>query len=1101
VPLLLLFATTLFVSAFLLFLIQPMIAQMILPLLGGTPQVWNTCMVFFQAALLAGYGYTHSTSTYMPTKRQTMLHVGLLLLPFLFFVLPFSIGTWTPAIEVNPIWSVLYILLLTVGLPFFVVATSAPLLQRWFASTGHRAAKDPYFLYGASNLGSMLALPCYLIVVQPLFDLQTQTMIWTVGYALMIVMVSTCALVVWKAPRLVTLPEKVLEKEEMPDPLVQAPSVEAPSPVAITAAAPAPAAPQQQVTRRAGRRYRPRQAVLAPVASHVTAAAPQPAAAPVQGSNWELFLRLLPVALGSLAAGGLLFLLAEWLPSIGLLMVETNTSIQMGMRIIAITWAVGGVVLLVLPWITNLESESTNITAITIPMRIRWVLLAAAPSSLMLGVTTYMTTDIAAVPVFWAVPLELYLLSFILVFARWPVPWTGTPHRVMIAIQPLGLLIAGVIVFGSWNTTLPWVMFTHLAAFFLCVMVCHGELARERPPVKYLTEFYLWMAVGGVVGGLFNAMIAPLIFTQVIEYLLVVIAVLFLRSQVHFANLVRLTIVLLAVCLINIVAIALLQQILGRSLNLIDLTLLMVAEVAVAVVLYKKRFFHWVTQNPDVNEDHTTQEYLLDLGYASCLALLGFALLRLSLSPKLWPNAEGLTQFLMIQFHNWFNMERVSAWTWARWGELILIEGIPMAICLGFAGRPLRLGLAVVGLFAANYFMLLRGETNFIYENRSFFSVQRVRVDDKRGENGTGPGLYHVLIHGGIDHGRQNLAPGAAADRAMAVSGVEWFHPDNKRDQPISYFWPTNPIGQIYYQLRQSSDKPAPFAVVGLGVGTLASYAKPGQTVHFYEIDPAVLRLSGYEIGANGQLSQLPGDPYFYYLQDAKKRGVDLKVFLGDGRLKIMDAEEHLYKIISLDAFSSDAIPVHLMTKEAVKIYLSKLLPDGVLIFNITNRYVELAPTLADVAKEFDLVCLHQDDDYDSRIPDKFGSDWVIMFRKRPAAAQLAAELDVKKKASIASRAADPKAVNEAGESAARAARKEMVADAAAVVASLQPALLPAVPAGGLVVVPMHDFPQRKDGAPYLTQRINPWRWTRPQPTGQPPWRDSYSNLLRVMRW
>src|SRR6516165_4814910 len=118
---LLLFAATLFVSAFLLFLVQPMIAQMILPLLGGTPAVWNTCMVFFQAALLAGYGYTHSATTYVPARRQTLMQVGLLVLPFLFFLLPLSIGDWTPPVNFNPILSVLGLLLIVVGLPFFVV--------------------------------------------------------------------------------------------------------------------------------------------------------------------------------------------------------------------------------------------------------------------------------------------------------------------------------------------------------------------------------------------------------------------------------------------------------------------------------------------------------------------------------------------------------------------------------------------------------------------------------------------------------------------------------------------------------------------------------------------------------------------------------------------------------------------------------------------------------------------------------------------------------------------------------------------------------------------------------------------------------------------
>ena len=157
------FAVTLFVSAFLLFLVQPMIGKMILPLLGGTPAVWNTCMVFFQAALLAGYGYTHSVSTYVPVRRQLFLQGVLLLIPFAF--LPFVVGDWSPPTESTPVFAVLGLLTLLVGVPFFVVATSAPLLQKWFASTGHPAAKDPYFLYGASNLGSMLGLLAYPALV------------------------------------------------------------------------------------------------------------------------------------------------------------------------------------------------------------------------------------------------------------------------------------------------------------------------------------------------------------------------------------------------------------------------------------------------------------------------------------------------------------------------------------------------------------------------------------------------------------------------------------------------------------------------------------------------------------------------------------------------------------------------------------------------------------------------------------------------------------------------------------------------------------------------------------------------------------------------
>ena len=173
-----------------------MVGKMVLPSLGGTPAVWNTCMVFFQAVLLVGYGYTHTLSTWHSRRRQLLAQFAILALPFL--VLPFSLGSWIPPADHNPVQSVLWLLLGMVGLPFFVVATSAPLLQRWFASTGHPAAKDPYFLYGASNLGSMLALVLYPVLIEPNFPLDSQTMLWTIGYGVLVVMVAGCGFLVWK---------------------------------------------------------------------------------------------------------------------------------------------------------------------------------------------------------------------------------------------------------------------------------------------------------------------------------------------------------------------------------------------------------------------------------------------------------------------------------------------------------------------------------------------------------------------------------------------------------------------------------------------------------------------------------------------------------------------------------------------------------------------------------------------------------------------------------------------------------------------------------------------------------------------------------------
>ena len=141
-----LFSATLFVSAGLMFLIQPMFAKFMLPLLGSTPAVWNSAMLFFQTALLAGYLYAHESTRRLGVRRQAALHVGLLLLPLL--VLPVGVPDgWIPPAEGNPVPWLLGLLAVAVGLPFFVVSTTAPLLQRWLAGTHHPAAEDPYFLY------------------------------------------------------------------------------------------------------------------------------------------------------------------------------------------------------------------------------------------------------------------------------------------------------------------------------------------------------------------------------------------------------------------------------------------------------------------------------------------------------------------------------------------------------------------------------------------------------------------------------------------------------------------------------------------------------------------------------------------------------------------------------------------------------------------------------------------------------------------------------------------------------------------------------------------------------------------------------------------
>ncbi len=789
------FALTLFVSATLLFFVQPLVGKMILPRLGGTPAVWNTCMVFFQAILLVGYAYTHTLSTWQNQRRQFLVQLALLALPFL--VLPFTLGDWVPPTESNPVFSVLWLLLGLVGLPFFVVSTSAPLLQRWFGLTGHPAAKDPYFLYGASNLGSMIGLLAYPIIIEPMFDVPTQAWLWTAGYALFAVLVAGCVALVWNSQPRVEFVESLT-------------AVPPPAPP------PAPTNPKTE-TAISAKRIVGRRATLT-VATSEGAAKPQ--AAP------------------------------------------------------QITWL----------------------------RRLRWVGLAAAPSSLMLGLTTYLTTDIAAIPFFWVIPLALYLLTFILVFARWPVVWTNWPHTIVLYAQPCFLLFLVLIKVANLSLPTIWMEFGfHIMAFFMTTLMCHGELAKDRPASQYLTEFYLWMSVGGVVGGLFNALIAPIYFRWgVLEYALAMI--------------------LSCIC---------------RPSMVTDFTLI---------------------PGDSNQEQKTGLGWMLD----GVLPLLLGGLVVFMLYKILDPALESGAEFPKRSY----------------------LMAVPLILLLTLAMRPLRFGLGLAVLLAVTWYFdqdqsrkVLRDYgTTTVFQDRGFFGFVKVRKE----YDAATQDWYNVLIHGGIDHGRQHLDP-------------------PRRRLAISYFHPTGGIGQIFEQFKWPDARlPAslvgqgmlpclvpmgvlcdlhsepPYAVVGLGTGSLACHARPWQTMHYYEIDPLIRRLS-----------LPPGDekPVFSYVKDAENRHADIHVIMGDGRLQMRKAPEKFYHIIVLDAFSSDAIPVHLLTADAVREYLEKLADGGVLIFNTTNRYVDIRGVLANIADENDMLPATYGD-YDDGIPDKFGSDWVVLQRR-----------------------------------------------------------------------------------------------------------------------
>jgi hypothetical protein len=703
---LLLFAVTLFWSAALLFCVEPMIARMLLPLLGGAPAVWVTCMLFFQVALLLGYGYAHVLSLPIFARMNALVHSALLLLPL--FVLPIvfdpkSTEAW-PA-DANPTLPLLGLLALRVGLPFFVLSASGPLLQKWFSTLGHPSGKDPYFLYGASNLGSMLALIAYPALLEPRLGVLAQSRLWRFGYLGLVVLVFACAFPVLRG----------------------------------RAAAQDPALPEaDDETPRA----KPR------------------------------------------------------------------------------------------PWL--------------------WILLAFIPSSLMLGVTTYVTTDIAPVPLFWVIPLALYLLTFILVFSKKPVSPNFAARALPFSVTLVALVMIAELGRAGWLLVL-----VHLGAFFLAAMVCHGALAGMRPPAARLTEFYLCMSVGGALGGIFNALVAPVIFRRLYEYPLVLVLACLARAAV------------------------------GAD-----------AEKAIGGGANEKRL-----------------DWLVPLGVGAFTALFIVGVRSFGADP------------------------------------IGLMFGPAFLFNYSTLHRPVRFALGILAIFLAS--SLHPGNAGrVLHAERGFFGVVVV----SRHPNGR----FNQIVHGDTVHGRQAIDPA-------------------HRDEPLVYYSRSGPAGQILGEFNASPRTPE-VGVIGLGAGSLAAYAQPGQKWTFYEIDPIVVRFAM--------------DPqYFSFLHDAFPDGHDLQIVLGDGRVKLKSAPDASYGLLVLDAFSSDAIPMHLVTEQALALFLQKLAPRGLIALHVSNRFLNLYPVWGDLARNAGLVALARRDMKVSPQEEedgKLASEWIVMARDEEALGSLA---------------------------------------------------------------------------------------------------------------
>lgn len=644
-----------------------MVAKVLLPAYGGTPAVWTVCMLFFQMLLLIAYAYVWALSKLKGRYTWRVIHLFICILSLSVLPLAFLPVAGSGAPEL----SILKNLLIQLGLPLLVVGASAPLLQYAFSQTTGKRAADPYFLYVASNIGSLLALISYPWLVERYTGIHRQFYDWNIIYLFYLIILA-----------------------------------------------------------------------------------------------------------------GLLFL------------VRYESSIKADVKTENITWS----------------------------RRFLWVFLSFVPCSLMLGVTFYISTDVAATPIFWVLPLALYLLSFVITFARQPLithAWVVRNTLFILLFPLLGF------VFGIHHMPMVQLIIVHLLGFFLLALLCHGELVRARPDAHQLPTFYFFLALGGVLAGIFNGLIAPRIFTHAYEYPLVLL-----------------------------------------------LSLLCIP----------------------IKNSYKQPEWLIP------------------------------TIVLGVLLFNYFLPDTMMG-QWIK--ERHVAEILATTLIVGWSASRYSLfwGMAILFIFI---FMPWFKPTEVLSQQRNFYGIKQ--VFSKEGA--------HVLMSQSTLHGFQVQLDKKPTDGARG------------------YYGSVFPVVQQLETLH----KPLHTMILGLGTGIMACQFRAEDKLTIVEIDDQVIN-----IATNPKL--------FTYLRDCPPHTTLIK---DDGRLAVAKAEDASYDLLVMDAFNSDAIPVHLLTLEAFTLYKQKLTPEGVILVNITNRHLRVLPVLTGAGRELDMIVLHKLQAGNTSLG-QFPSEWALL--------------------------------------------------------------------------------------------------------------------------
>ena len=684
-----LYPATTFLSAALLFTLQPLFAKMLTPLMGGTPSVWNTALVFYQGALLVGYLYAHIIATRLKPRMQLYVHAAVLLFGLVF--LPIKVSSLVGAPDVsNAVGWTMAALALSLGGPIVAISATAPLIQAWRARLGD--AVDPYRLYAASNLGSFIALAAFPFLIEPLIGAKMQALLWTVGYVILAVALVTA---VWAVPATSQAPTEIATKKT--------------------------------------------------------------------------------------------------------------------------TWT----------------------------ERARWIFYAAPPSALLVAVTTHLTTDVASVPLIWIPPLALFLLTFIIAFS-------ALGDKIAEAAAPLKFMVIFLLaaIMGAKIDQGMIGLGIHLTAFFLIVLCCHLELAVGRPEPARLTEFYLWMSFGGVLGGAAAALLAPVLLNTTIEY------------QIALA-------------------------------------------VALAVAPWERAQLKWALP--------------------AALIAIGAAFLYQNLyEVATWleatiPIGKGVG---VAETPFWF--EVMGVWR-PEFAASVLCAVLALAAMLA---QRSALIVAAIGGVALLLPVIDQDGEGIKFRERSFFGVLEIT------DSGEAPTGWRFLSHGTTLHGVMSLDP-------------------NRNREPMSYYFRETPIGSLYEEATAAKPTTLHAGVIGMGMGSTTCYAKPGQKWTIFEIDDDVIKAA-----MNPELVGF-----------IPRCAPDITIVRGDARLRMAEQPNDWFDILLVDAFSSDAIPTHMITKEALGLFMKKMAPDGVLIVHISNRYLDLGTIVSDAANDLGFAVMEGNRDGEASNP------------------------------------------------------------------------------------------------------------------------------------